>query len=277
MKRAARVAAFVKDGAGGNMAGVVLDAQDVADEERLEIARALGYSETTFVEGGGKRFKLRYWTPVSEIDLCGHGTIAAFAYMLEKKRVSPGRSVIETKAGTLEIEVSSDGVVFMEQNQPLFGPSIPVEEVAAALGGAKVLEARIVSTGLADLLAEVESRDALLALKPELSRVKELTESNEAVSLHVFALGAAKTTAYCRDFAPGVGIPEEAATGTASGALACHLFERGRAGDEQVFVQGESLGRPSEIIARLGTDGGRIAKVRVGGRARIEPTASPRV
>ena len=74
--------------------------------------------------------------------------------------------------------------------------------------------------------------------------------------------------AHCRNFAPLYAIPEEAATGTSNGALTYYLYRRGltAAGAENRFVQGEKMGKPSEILSRL-TDGGDGVKVQVGGRA----------
>ena len=74
--------------------------------------------------------------------------------------------------------------------------------------------------------------------------------------------------AHCRNFAPLYAIPEEAATGTSNGALTYYLYRRGKiaAGAENRFVQGEKMGKPSEILSRL-TEGPDGVKVQVGGRA----------
>lgn len=269
--RAAVVNAFVKDGRGGNPAGVVLDAGRVGARRRQQIAAQLALSETVFVETLAERaFKLRYFTPTTELALCGHATIATFGHLLAERRLSPGAATIDTKAGTLAVEVMPDGLVMMDQNRPVFGPRVSPEKVSPALGGAPVLDARVVSTGLPDLLAEVPDAETLLALKPDLAAIKRLTASVGATSLHVFARGTGAVAARCRDFAPGVGIDEESATGTASGALACHLAERGLSAAELVFVQGESMGRASEILARVETRNRAIARVSVGGRAALE-------
>ena len=271
MSQAAIVSAFIRDGAGGNAAGVVLDASGFSDTERQKIAARLGLSETVFVEPlSDGAIKLRFFTPTVELDLCGHATIAAFAHLLDKKRIACGRLMMDAKAGALAVEVLPDGLVWMDQNTPVFGASVAVDAVTAALGGAKILDARVVSTGLPDLLAEVASREVLWALKPDLAAVRDLTAGSGALSLHVYAKGAGGVAAYCRDFAPLVGIDEDPATGTASGALACHLVERGAAPVVMTFIQGPSLDKTSEILALVQAAGRRIDRVRVGGRAKLE-------
>ena len=86
----------------------------------------------------------------------------------------------------------------------------------------------------------------------------------------MFCPNTPDAAAHCRNFAPLYAIPEEAATGTSNGALTYYLFRRGliRAGADNRFVQGEKMGKPSEILSRITEDKGGV-KVRVGGRALI--------
>jgi len=265
---AAIVSAFVKDGEGGNRAGVVLDADGIPDAERQRVAAELGLSETVFVEPVGAGFKLRYFTPTTELDLCGHATIAAFGLLRERALIGPGAHRFDTKAGALSADVGEDGLVMMTQNLPFFGAPAELEEVSRALGGIRVRHARLVSTGLPDLLAKVDSRDALETLAPDFDAIRLLTTRAGAMSIHVFAPGEGAVSAYCRDFAPAVGIDEDPATGTASGALACHLIELGDPAREFAFVQGPAF--ESLIRARVETRDGKIERVQVGGRARFE-------
>ena len=95
-----------------------------------------------------------------------------------------------------------------------------------------------------------------------------LSERYGVVGVHMFCPSTPDAAAHCRNFAPLYAIPEEAATGTSNGALTYYLYRRGltAAGAENRFVQGEKMGKPSEILSRL-TDGGDGVKVQVGGRA----------
>jgi PhzF family phenazine biosynthesis protein len=275
---AAVVSAFVENGRGGNLAGVVLDAEELPDERRQDIARALGFSETAFIEKSGKAdFKVRFFTPSCEVDLCGHATIASFAYLFEKKRVGQGAYTQETKAGVLPIEVWPDGTVFMDQTLPEFGEAVFAGDAEAALrarSGSVVGAPRVVSTGIPDLLVELERHEDLLALKPDFIKVAALSKKAGAGGVHVYTLDAHGATAACRNFAPLFGIDEESATGTASGALACHLVDLGKAAGHMIFAQGESLGRRSRIMARPSARDGLVTRVQVGGKAVVEKLAS---
>ena len=97
---------------------------------------------------------------------------------------------------------------------------------------------------------------------------RALSERYGVVGVHMFCPHTPDAAAHCRNFAPLYAIPEEAATGTSNGALTYYLYRRGltAAGAENRFVQGEKMGKPSEILSRL-TDGGDGVKVQVGGRA----------
>jgi len=94
------------------------------------------------------------------------------------------------------------------------------------------------------------------------------------VGYHAFSLETKYgSTAHCRNFAPLYGIPEEAATGTSSGALACYLFKHGKITEGQartlVFEQGYGMGRPSEILVLLDVSDNGITGVHVGGKATV--------
>jgi PhzF family phenazine biosynthesis protein len=130
----------------------------------------------------------------------------------------------------------------------------------------------IVSTGLRDIMVPVISLGALSNIEPDLDKIAEISKKYGAVGYHAFSLETKhKSTAYCRNFAPLYGIPEEAATGTSSGALACYLFKHGQVTEEQaqrlVFEQGYGMGRPSEILVRLDIGNKDITGVHVGGKA----------
>lgn len=265
------VSAFTRDWTGGNRAGVVLAAEGIPDEERQALAAKLGFSETAFVEGShNAHFKVRFFTPAAEVDLCGHATIATFALLLKEGRIKPGTYTQETKAGMLGVEVASDGLVMMDQNPPVFGVEHDARELGRILGAMPMGTPRCVSTGLPDLLVEFATVEALAAVKPDLPALSAYSHAHGVVGVHAYARLKGEVTAACRDFAPLYGIDEEPATGTASGALACELFVRGQAGLSQSFHQGDSMGRPSLILAQLEADGGRITRVRVGGRAVVE-------
>ena len=270
--------AFARTKRGGNPAGVTLDADGLSEASMQDIAARVGLSETAFVQkSAAADFKIRFFTPAAEVDLCGHATIAAFSLLFGLRRIAAGSYRQETKAGILGVEVQKDGAVFMEQALPIFEKTVDRKEVAGSLGIglaslAPDLPVQIVSTGLRDILVPVVSLSVLSGLRPDFDKIAAVSRKEEAVGYHVFCLETKyRSTAHCRNLAPLYGIPEEAATGTSSGALACYLFKHGRITEGQarslVFEQGYVMRRPSEIFVRLEITGRFIKGVHVGGQA----------
>jgi PhzF family phenazine biosynthesis protein len=270
--------AFAKTKTGGNPAGVVLDADALSKPCKQKLAAKVGFSETAFVQKSELAdFKISFFTPTEEVALCGHATIAAFSLLYKLGRIPAGCFRQETKVGILGLEVQKDGTVFMEQTLPSFGKTIDGHEVARSLGIGvdslvPELPVQIVSTGLRDIMVPVGSLHELFNIKPNFEKIAAISKKRRAVGYHVFTLETKfESAAHCRNFAPLYGIPEEAATGTSSGALACYLFKHGKIphGPTQrlVFEQGYCLKRPSEILVRLDTAKKEIRRVQVGGKA----------
>src|SRR3989344_2115961 len=96
---------FAKEQNGGNPAGVVLNADGLTEVQMKSIAGQVGFSETAFIQKSQKaNFKVRFFTPTDEVDLCGHATIASYYLMWKQGLIKPGNYKQETKAGLLGIE-----------------------------------------------------------------------------------------------------------------------------------------------------------------------------
>jgi len=162
------VSAFCIDGAGGNIAGVVFDADTLTDVQKQTIATMAGHSETAFVESSNvAEFKVRFFTPVGEVDLCGHATIATYALLFAQKRIRPGTYTQELKAGVLSVEIKENGQVWMEQSLPVFGVILTVETLQPCINHelrTDGLEPQIVSTGLQDILVPMNDHNQLDSL-----------------------------------------------------------------------------------------------------------------
>ncbi len=262
---------------GGNQAGVVLPDRPLSDELMRQIAAEFKHSETAFVtleEDGSVRIK--YFTPAGEVDLCGHATIASFALLRKLELIGDGRCTARTRSGDLRIDVEGD-TVWMDMAPPKLLRTLEAgeaEEVYLAYGLSpedcpECFSPEIISTGLADIMLPVRDHDALMAAVQDERAVTELSRRYDCVGVHMFCPGGDVCTAYCSNFAPLYDIPEECATGTSNGALTYYLYRRElvQPEAENVFLQGEHIGRPSEIRSRLMlTDGGDVL-IRVGGRA----------
>lgn len=271
------VDAFAARPFSGNQAGVVPlgEGPFPADGEMRALAGELKHSETAFVRRVGERaFHIRYFTPAEEVDLCGHATIATFTVLRETGEIGPGDYALCTRSGELTVEVEA-GAVWMDMAPPSEGRRFSQEEWAALYGAYGLtpadrpenLEPQAVSTGLMDILLPVRNQAALDRAVQDEGAVYRLSERFDVVGVHMFCLGGG-AAAHCRNFAPRYAIPEEAATGTSNGALTYYLYRRGLLEKDRQnrFLQGERMGKPSEILSRLTEQDGTV-KIRIGGRA----------
>ena len=261
---------------GGNQAGVALPDRPLSDDTMRQIAAEFKHSETAFViVNNDGSVTLRYFTPAGEVELCGHATIASFALLRQEGLLDDGSHIAHTKAADLNIEVSG-GAVWMDMAPPqLLRKLTEVEwpELYAAYGltpddRPDGLTPWIVSTGLADIMLPVADHDTLMRAVQNEAAVTALSRRYDVTGVHMFCLGGDACTAYCSNYAPLYDIPEECATGTSNGALTYYLYQHGqvKAGEENTFLQGEHMHRPSQIRSRLyDTDG--AVNVRIGGAA----------
>lgn len=297
--------AFTTEKFGGNPAGVVLlkENEDFpSDEVMRKTAAELRYSETAFIrpmaeselkeilaemtfeEGcpsasdidGG--FQIRYFTPADEVDLCGHATIASYRCLTDAGLCETGGTYLNRAlAGDLFIDVAGDQVL-MDMARPQHISTMRAPEELQELYEVMGIDycdigmfPQLISTGLPDIIMPVQSRDVLAAIDPDFPALTELSRKYDVVGVHAFALAPEgdKVTAYCRNFAPLYDIDEEAATGTSSGALTYYLVRSGLVkGDRCLFVQGEKMGRPSQIRSAIRRDSNGL-QIRVGGSAAI--------
>jgi PhzF family phenazine biosynthesis protein len=270
--------AFCRKSQGGNPAGVVILDGEISSVHMQKIAAFLNFSETIFLSKKTETYyQALYYTPTSPIDFCGHASIAAFGVLHQLGLLSSTQCSLETQAGICAISVA-DSFIFLKLPLPLFREHISEDEVAVSLGidAASIavtdLKPQIVSTGLKDIIVPVINQKTLLAIRPDHDQISRLSEKYDVIGMHVFALDpASKITAYCRNFAPRYGIPEESATGSSNGALACYLFKHNviekRA---MLFQQGDILNSPSDIHIRLTTQLNEIAMVECGGEVLID-------
>jgi len=265
--------AFTKNALGGNPAGVVLNADEYTEDQMKSIAKKVGFSETAFVmKSKVADFKVRFFTPNNEVDLCGHATIATFSLLKQLKVVSEGEYTQETKAGILKLKLDSE-TVYMEQLNPIEYEIIQDSEISYSLTleKEKIYEPiSIYSTGLKDIIIRVENFDVLDKIDPKFDIIKSVSEKYGVVGYHVFAIED-KEKIRARNFAPLYAVNEESATGTATGALMGYLiknklveFKDGI--NEFTFEQGYSMNRPSEIKALCNIKDNKINSIYVGGK-----------
>ena len=125
---------FTRNNKGGNPAGVVLNPPKLSDEQKITIAKEVGFSETAFVyQGEETDFKVDFFTPEGEVDFCGHATLAVFFTLSSLNLLASGHYTQKTKAGILSVAINAENIV-MEQTLPVSRQAPNIDAVAAALG-----------------------------------------------------------------------------------------------------------------------------------------------
>lgn len=281
---AAIIKAFTYENKGGNGAGVLVLDEQISNDKKQEIAYKVGLSETAFIfKLDEKDYDLSFFTPLCEVDLCGHATIAAFYYLGKTghiKGFNETRTVFQnTRAGRLKIEITFKNedveYVLMQQSEPhIYGELKDKLQIAKSLGMDESsiglpdcdINPTIVSTGLKDILIPVVTRDVLNSIKADFKMIEDISNENDVVGYHVFTIE--EGIVYARNFAPSVGINEECATGTSNGALGSLLYSKGFSNQMEV-IQGEAMNQKSLIYVKVDNNNG-IINVYVGGKAYIE-------
>lgn len=257
------VDAFTSKPFGGNPAGVVIY-ENMSVEKMQKIASELRYSETAFTKQiEAYKFDIRFFTQNSEVPLCGHATIASFGALLDSGIISGnGMYYINTKSGMLPVYVE-DNFILMKQAKPVVRSEIiDMDSIAKSLNISVddigdynfKLKPMIVSTGLFDIMLPVKNKAILNSISPDFQALSDLSSCYNVVGIHAFTLENNNYTASCRNFAPLYGINEEAATGTANGALTYYLYINGvikEFNNDYSFEQGEKMNRTSVINTRM--------------------------
>ncbi len=253
----------------GNALAVFTDAREIPEDRLQPIAREMNLSETVYVypaeEGGHAR--IRIFTPMDELPFAGHpvlGTAFVLAAPLQLPEI-----VLETGKGSIPVRLErEEGRIsfgWMTQPVPRTEPFPAEAELLAAVGVERSeLPVELYDNGARHVYVALPSIDAVKALEPDLQALKRL---QGVVGTNCFAGEGDRWKT--RMFAPADGVPEDPATGSAAGPLACHLARHGRIdfGREIVISQGAEIRRPSTLYARASGSADSIESVEVGGSA----------
>jgi trans-2,3-dihydro-3-hydroxyanthranilate isomerase len=254
----------------GNQLAVFTDARGIPEEQLQPLAREINYSETVFVlppEQGGHA-RIRIFTPAAEIPFAGHPTLGtafvlASPLQLEEIRLETGRGIVPVR-----LEREEDRIVFgrMEQPLPTVEPYDAAGDLLAALGVERSeLPVELYDNGMRHVYVALSSEDDVAALRPDLDRL----DLPPDLGINCFAGSGARWKT--RMFAPGGGVAEDPATGSAAGPLALHLARHGRIdyGREIEITQGVEIKRTSKLYARVDGSNDDLERVEVGGSAVI--------
>jgi len=263
-----RYAAFTSDPAGGNPAGVVLDARGLDDAAMQTIAAEVGYSETAFTDepdAEGVR-PVRYFSPMAEVPFCGHATVATAVALAERN--GPGEIVFGTQAGLVPVTVDDALRATLTSVEPSVEEAGDLSEVLDILRWSPddlnpALPPRIAYAGARHLVLSTATRQRLAALDYDFDRLLAYMLERDLTTLQL-VWQESPTVFHVRDPFPVGGVVEDPATGAAAAAFGAYLRDIGEAQPTITLHQGDDLGRPSLITVELRPDDNRV---RVSGNA----------
>ena len=277
----------------GNPAGVVPNAERLSSLQMQQIARELNNSETAFLlpaRDGTHDVWARFFTPTTEVPLCGHASLAAQSIFACERGLLSGTvdktTIRQGAAGGGWTVTVSEGGCYAEMLQvPVrFMGALDARQRASLLSALGLQAAELDwrcpvemhSTGHAKVIVALRDRFTLDRLQPRMDRLARLGEELGTEGFFVFTLDSALSGALtdCRMFAPGIGIPEDPVTGSGQGPLGSYLVRHELipvvAGSATFLsTQGRVMGRPGLARVTVEAVGTSARRVWVGGRTRI--------
>jgi PhzF family phenazine biosynthesis protein len=265
--------AFTTTPGRGNPAGIVFDARSLTDDAMQQIAARVGFNETTFVLPSDRAdIKLRYFTPGSEMNLCGHATVASFTALHQRGAFDERTALtVETKAGILPISVEVRETlpyIWMTQAPPQFIPFAGDRAAVAASIGLEVsdlddsLPIVYGSTGIWTLILPVRGLDAMRRMQPQNALFPDLLTQQPRASIHPICFETVDPAVdmHARHFSsPFSGTVEDPVTGTASGVMGAYHNRYIRPAAELIVEQGLEIGRAGRVLVAVEGDLVRIS------------------
>ncbi|MBR3380402.1 MAG: PhzF family phenazine biosynthesis protein [Bacillus sp. (in: Bacteria)] len=262
--RVYHVDAFTTEKFGGNAAGVVLDGEFLTEDDMQSIAKELNLPESVFllpVHDQEADYRVKYFTPTEEVNFCGHATIGLTWLLATELGLAKERSgvVLETKIGNVPVVWHEENgkVVNVEMTQVTPKTRefvIDLEELSDMLGVSSdridpSYPIKLANTGNWHLLVPMKDQQAIDQAAPNLAALARMNKEHGISTTHLYTFHTSKECdLYTRDFAPGIGIPEDPVTGAANGALAGYLYLEGIISQQEIthlnIAQGDAIGRP---------------------------------
>ncbi|ODS38575.1 MAG: oxidoreductase [Candidatus Altiarchaeales archaeon WOR_SM1_79] len=251
-----QVDAFTNKMFSGNPAGVCILVSHKDEEWMQNVAREMNLSETAFLQEDTDGFKLRWFTPAREVDLCGHATLAGAHILWETKRLSENMEArFHTKSGLLTAKKTGEWIELNFPKEECRETEAPQELITGL--GMPSMQVKYVGRNRMDYILDVESEEIVRKLNPNFELLKKINARG------VIVTSASNSSEYdfvSRFFAPTVGINEDHVTGSAHCCLgpfwqrklnknfftAYQASERGgfvkvRVSDERVYLGGQAI------------------------------------
>ncbi|WP_042365586.1 PhzF family phenazine biosynthesis protein [Streptacidiphilus neutrinimicus] len=285
------VHACLRDGTGGSPTAVVSDSGALDDAARRRIPALARTSHAVFVDAppDGGEAAVRFFTVEGELPACGHGTVAALAYLAERtdplangrqqttlRATATGQPIDGLTARQQGLLTADFAVAPVRLREPA---SDELSLLLSALGLPRARPAAIATLGRPRLLVQAPSHAALRGLVPDLAALDDACRRLDLLGCYVYADPVAPGGRLAaRMFAPAIGVPEDIANANSTACLAAALHATGAVGTSAsrsgrlAVDMGDSLGSPATITATVTAVAGGPPRVLVGGTARIGPT-----
>ncbi len=285
-----QVDSFTKEKFTGNPAGVISNADGLTDYEMQKIARELNNSETAFIFTSNSSeydVQVRFFTPISEVPICGHATIAAHYVRAIENELETSRIYHKTGAGILPVDIikeNDDYKIIMTQGKIEFGEIIDGINKEELLKALKIKESdllddykiQIVSTGHSKVMIGIKSIETLNTLQPDYSTLSKLSEVIKCNGYYIFTTDSKESDIliHGRMFAPSIGINEDPVTGNANGPLGAYLVHYNLVKHNNSLFrfkakQGEAINRPGIIEVEVKIEDNEPIETKVSGNAVI--------
>lgn len=285
-----QIDAFTKERFSGNPAGVVVNADGLTDAQMQQIAKELNNSETAFLfspDDNDSDGLIRYFTPTSEVPICGHATIAAMYAKAIEYSLDSCILRYKTKIGTLPFEIikkNGDYQIIMTQGKFELSPIFDTATTQQILSALKLDNAdtdercpvQIASTGHSKVMIGIKSREKLNNLTPDYNSLIDLSKQINCNGYFVFTFDSDDddVLTYGRMFAPAIGINEDPVTGNANGPLGGYLIQNKIVDfKDSLFEfngkQGEKINRLGMISVSVGIENGLPSLIKIKGDATV--------
>jgi len=264
-----KLAAFSHNGLGGNPAGVAFCDEMPSDEEMLQVAKEVGYSETAFLVKLEDTWRVRYFAPAMEVPFCGHATVALGAALGERFGEGEYKLELNDSRITVRAEKKEGGFISTLQSPKTHSEDAPNEymnKILALFNLSKgdlntVFPVRFAYAGAKHLIVVLKDRETLADMEYPFEEVKALMAEQGLITISLLWNESDEVFHSRNPFATG-GVYEDPATGAAAAALAGYLRDiQWKGKNEFVILQGEDMGVPSRLMVSYGPQIGESVAV----------------
>ena len=252
-----QVDVFTETAFHGNPVAVVFGADRLTDSEMQSIAAWMNLSETAFFQSSSRAdYRLRIFSPRSELPFAGHPTVGSAHAILEADGKLVGRRelVQECAAGLIPIRVDRNGDILARVPTPkILAQCVDASALRDSLGDVAWTDPMVVDVGPRWMVVRLDSFEDLYGHSPVMPRLIELCRTVDAVGVNLYAVDA-DNSVHVRSYAPALGVDEDPVCGSGNAAVATHVRASGLygvVGTEYVARQGAALGRDGRVRVRL--------------------------